>query len=264
LLNNTKASTQLLDVNDLCLLRCAGAEPLSCGEGPHALINPPIKVAIKEGIIVSIETTEKISVDITNNRKGSGWKYWTAGAAQGFRLPCSWPRTPFQPGLGPPVPAPAMSQDASLQLHPSRCRGDMNLCARAKHTPSPAVLLRKIEISQMSSIRAGKTEPWTRSQVLKLTLGFEEAGGEEAQRSSGQRRQRWPGLLFCLFHLERKKQPHGWKTRGPLWALVWPGERAQGKEGMIALCSSRRGITSGPTQKGIWIWPRSKDKRDDR
>lgn len=50
---------QLSDVNDPNLLHCARAEPLSYRKRPHALINPSIKVVIKEDIAVSIETTRK-------------------------------------------------------------------------------------------------------------------------------------------------------------------------------------------------------------
>lgn len=80
--------------------------------------------------------------------------------------------------------------------------------------------LRKTEISQTDGISAGEQSPDGRNRVLTLTLGFEKAGGEEAQLSSGQRLQQRPGLLFCLFILEREDQPRGGKTRGPPWALV--------------------------------------------
>lgn len=46
-----------------------------------------------------------------------------------------------------------------------------------------------------------------------LTLVFEEAAGEEAQLSSGQRLQQ-PGLLLCLFLLEREKPDTCSESRG--------------------------------------------------
>lgn len=173
---------------------------------------------MKEGIIVSIETTEKNLHRYHKLNKGLWLEILNCGCSPepSLTLPIAQDPLTAQPGSTSPFPSDAIGYWSPVSPQ-WQSQGDENLCRGAEQTLSPAVLLRETEISQINSISAGKAEGMTRSSCSRV---FEEAGGEEAQLSSDQRQQQGPGLLSCLFILEREDWSHPRKIRRSLRALV--------------------------------------------